>query len=262
MDELELLRQRVQQLEAEMKEARLILSSELYQLRVPLVPLKGFVRSLLDDEKEEWYTREDRREFYTILDENIDRLSRHLYILQELADIQVGRFAMQWQEGVDVHELTRSVVAPYQERTDKQIIALDFEPEGILIETDLNRFETILYCLLHRPLRNALDGGKVRVCARLEPPGKEWSSETLLLQFEDPFIGLMNEILSHAGRIRGRKIIETPPAGPDMTSRLIRFLVEAHQGALWFESEGSGGSMKTISNLRIPVKQPKQQDSI
>ena len=66
MDELEQLRQRVQQLEKELAEARLLLSGELYPLRARSTTLKGFVHTLLNDE-EEAYTREDRREFYMIL---------------------------------------------------------------------------------------------------------------------------------------------------------------------------------------------------
>ena len=74
MDEIELLRQRIQQLEAERAQMQKELPHIAYQLRVPLTPLKGFIQMLLEDEKEERYTREDRREFYTEIDKNVDRL--------------------------------------------------------------------------------------------------------------------------------------------------------------------------------------------
>ena len=47
-----------------------------HELRTPLTPMKGFIRTLLDGLDEDWYTKEDRREFYGIIEQNVDRLSR------------------------------------------------------------------------------------------------------------------------------------------------------------------------------------------
>ncbi len=151
MDELELLRQRVQQLEKELAEARQVQSMdrispiELYKMRAFLTPLKGFVRTLLDDEKEEWYTREDRREFYTILEENIDRLSDLNRVWQGgKKEALPSGLDMYWQADVDVRKIVESVVAVHQRQTNKHTLVVDFEPQQILVEADAGKLEILL----------------------------------------------------------------------------------------------------------------------
>jgi signal transduction histidine kinase len=138
MDEIEQLRQRVQELEKERAESQPIYVSDLEAMRIPITPMKGFVRMLIDDEKEEWFTREDRQEYYKIIEENIDRLERALNDL-----IAVGRIRdngptaleMNWQE-VDIRPILEEVVKIQQARTNKHSLVLDCEPERIVIETD------------------------------------------------------------------------------------------------------------------------------
>ena len=122
---------------------------------------------------------------------------------------------------------------------------LDFKPELILIETDPDRFYTLLDYLFLNAVKYSRTGGEIWVRARLEPPNEERGFETLLLQVEDHGFGLSKA---------ERSFSECPNIG----LRLITFLAEAHQGALWFESEGQ--AMKTVANLRIPVKRPKEQE--
>ncbi|HEV2473379.1 MAG TPA: histidine kinase dimerization/phospho-acceptor domain-containing protein, partial [Chthonomonadales bacterium] len=68
-----------------------------HELRTPLTPMKGFVRTLLDDENEELYTREDRREFYGIIDANVDRLHR---LINDL--LNVSRIEKVGVEGIEM----------------------------------------------------------------------------------------------------------------------------------------------------------------
>ena len=261
MDELELLRQRVQQLEQELAESRQILSRDLYQLRVPLTPIRGFIRTLLDDENEEWYTREDRREFYEILDENVDRLLHVILKLSGAGEAENPRFVMNWQTDVDIRQIAERVVTLHQQQTDKHILALDFEPPHIFIESDIAQLEIVLDTLISSAIKYSPEGGEVRVCARLELPTKEWPFETLLVQVKDQGIGLSKQEVSKFGAKqgdrRGKKRM-SPPRRPATGLLLISLVVEAYQGALWLDSEGRGKG--TTFNVRIPVKQPKIED--
>ena len=261
MDELEILQQRVQQLEKELMESRQLRSCDLDQLRAPLVPLKGFVRTLLNDENEEWYTREDRREFYTILDENVDRLYRGIQNLPGSADVEKPRFVMNWQADADVRQIAERVVALHQQQTNKHIVVLDFEPPQILVEADPSQLEVVLDNLIGSAIKYSPDGGEVRVCARLEAPTKEWPFETLLVQVKDQGLGLSKQEMSHFGAKLGDrrgKPKALPPKRPATGVFAVRLAIEAHQGALWFESEGKGKG--TTFNVRIPVNQPEGED--
>src|SRR5207247_48234 len=78
-----------------------------HELRTPLTPMKGFVRTLLDDENEELYDRELRREFYGIIEDNVDRLGRLINDLLNVSRIErlgVSGIEMIWEENVDVRK--------------------------------------------------------------------------------------------------------------------------------------------------------------
>ena len=99
-----------------------------HELRTPLTPMKGFIRTLLDDENEEWYMREDRREFYTIIDENVDRLSRLINDLLNVSRIERGAgLEFNWAE-VDLRKSVEDAVAMQKGRTDKHQFDRGFRP--------------------------------------------------------------------------------------------------------------------------------------
>ncbi len=93
-----------------------------------LTPMKGFIRTLIDDEKEEWYDRAIRHEFYTIIDENVDRLRRLI------DDLFVGK---------------------------------DFEPEDIEFESEPDKLQNILQNFVSNAIKYSPDGGEVRIIARV-----------------------------------------------------------------------------------------------
>lgn len=258
MDELELLRERVQQLEKELAESRQILSLELYKLRVPLTTMRGFIRTLLDDAKEEWYTREDRCEFYEILDESVDRLIRMNNSLQGVANAEEPRFVMNWQADVDIRQIAEKVAALHQEHADKHTLVLNFEPPQILVEADAEQLEFLLNHLVTTAIKYSPNGGEVGISARLQPPREDWLCETLLLQVKDQGLGLSKEEMSRVGSMFGGR--RSTQRNKDASGRpwQINDIVKAHHGKIWPESEGHGKG--STFNIRIPMKQPTAED--
>lgn len=261
MDEVKQLRQRIQELEKELAEVHQIVLTHFKELRTPLTPIKGFVRTLLDDENEEWYTRDDRCEFYQIIDENVDRLGRILDGLIDFDRIKLCKPVspeMNWQE-VDVCKLIESVAAIQQERTDRHTLVIDSEPEQIFVETDPEKFQNILHNLIGNAIKYSPDGGEVRVTARLEPPNKEYPNGALLVQVKDQGMGMRKEDLKKVGY---KFIIHTPRKAnyhvdPGIGLFLVVNLVKAQHGVFWADSEGlcKGSTFR----FRIPVKQPKEE---
>lgn len=225
-----------------------------HELRTPLTPMKGFVRTLLDDEKEEWYTLEDRREFYGIIDENVDRLSRLINDILNVSRIEKGAgLEINWED-VDIRKSVEDVVAMQKGRTDKHTLVVDFEPEHIIAETDADKIQNILHNLISNAIKYAPDGGEVRIIGRILPATEEYP-ESLLLGVKDQGMGIPESYLKKLGDkfVRVDNKSTRKAGGTGIGLYLVKGIIGAHKGQMWPESEGMGkGSTFWV---RFPIKQ-------
>jgi two-component system phosphate regulon sensor histidine kinase PhoR len=227
-----------------------------HELRTPLTPMKGFVRTLLDDENEEWYTREDRREFYGIIETNVDRLSRLINDLLNVSRIEkkgVEGIEMNFEE-VDVREAVEEVVHTQRGMTDKHTLVIDFEPEHIVAESDVDKIQNILQNLVSNAIKYSPEGGEVRIIGRLEA-----DQGTVLMGVKDQGLGIpeaaQKKLFGKFERVE-RKGTGSNIKGTGIGLFLVKNLVLAHKGHIWVESEVGKGSTFWF---RIPLKQPNPE---
>jgi two-component system phosphate regulon sensor histidine kinase PhoR len=235
-----------------------------HELRTPLTPMKGFVNTLLQDENEEWYTREDRREFYTIIEENVDRLGRLINDLLNVSRIEkmgAAGIDMNWEGSVDVRKVVESVAGTQRGRTEKHQIVVDFDPEQIFIETDPDKIQNILHNIVSNAIKYSPDGGEVRIIGRLEPPSEQYPEGSLLMSVKDNGLGISKEDLPRIGEKFNRSTNKNAigAGGTGIGLFLTTNLVKAHGGVMWPESEGRGKG--STFNFRVPVVQPKQESA-
>lgn len=227
-----------------------------HELRTPLTPMKGFVRTLLDDENEEWYTRDDRREFYGIIETNVDRLSRLINDLLNVSRIEkqgAAGIEMNFEE-VDLQKATEEVVNIQKGMTDRHELVVDFVPEHLVAETDPDKIQNILQNLVSNAIKYAPNGGEVRIIGRLEP-----ETETVLMGVKDQGTGMpeaaLKKLFTKFYRVDNKSTRKVGGTGIGLF--LVKNLVEAHKGHIWVESELGKGS---IFWFRIPLKQPAKPD--
>ncbi len=221
-----------------------------HELRTPLTPMKGFVRTLLDDENEEWYTRDDRREFYGIIETNVDRLSRLINDLLNVSRIERGAGLQMNFDEVNLRKATEEVVDTQKGMTDRHTLVIDFEPETIVAETDADKFQNILQNLVSNAIKYS-PGGEVRVIGRTEP-----ATHSVLIGVKDQGTGIseaaQKKLFTKFYRVHNQATARV--GGTGIGLYLVKHLVEAHKGHIWVESEPNKGSTFWF---RIPAKQPK-----
>ncbi|MCW3052707.1 MAG: sensor signal transduction histidine kinase [Chthonomonadales bacterium] len=230
------------------------LSNIAYEMRIPLTPLKGFARTLLDDEKEEWYDRGTRREFYTIIDENVDRLSRLIDDLISRGRFGLAKIEMNWEEKVGLRRLTEEVVATQRGRTDKHTFAIDFEPADIAFDTDPDKIQNILRNIVSNAIMYAPNGGEIRIIARLKPADDDFPSGSVLIGVKDHGMGMSPKEVSKIGKMihRTGKARTRMSGGTGIGLYLVLALVRLHQGTMTVESEIGQGSTFWV---RLPLRQ-------
>jgi len=231
-----------------------------HELRTPLTPMKGFVRTLLDDEQEEWYTRDDRREFYTIIDENVDRLGRLINDLLNVSRMErlgVDAIEMNWEPAVGLRKATEEVLATQRGRTDKHTFVIDFEPEDIVFESDPDKIQNILQNFVSNAIKYS-PGGEIRIIARLKPADDGFPFDSVLIGVKDQGMGMSQKDVKKIGQKfhRADNAATRKAGGTGIGLYLVKGLIAAHKGEMTVESELGKGSTFWI---RLPLKQPEPE---
>ena len=113
-------------------------STVSHELRTPLTSIKGFISTLLDD-TEGMYDEETRREFYEIIDEECDRLTRLINDLLNVSRIESGRALEMYITHVNLHQLAQSVCDLQQTYTDRHQVINAVPPDFPIIEADADK---------------------------------------------------------------------------------------------------------------------------
>jgi two-component system phosphate regulon sensor histidine kinase PhoR len=230
-----------------------------HELRTPLTPMKGFIRTLLDDVNEEWYMREDRREFYSIIEENIDRLSRLINDLLNISRIErlgAKGLEMQWSS-VELRDIVESTITMQRGRTDKHTLIVDFEPEEIVVETDRDMIQNVLHNIVSNAIKYAPGGGEVRVIVREEPATLE-HGECVLIGVKDQGMGMTEQMLKMIGKKFYRGDGRAKAGGTGIGLWLVNNIIMAHHGEMWAESPGI--DQGTTFWVRIPKEHMHDND--
>lgn len=206
-----------------------------HELRTPLTAIKGFVSTLLVDDE---FSAEERREFYGIIDQECDRLTRLINDLLNTARIDAQESLKPYYTQVNIRAMLDKVVMMQRQTTTKHTITLDAPDQMPIIVGDEDKLDQILTNLLNNAIKYSPNGGQITVHAKNE-------GETLLVGVEDQGLGIPKEHLSkvfekfhRVNNEDNRKIY-----GTGLGLFLVRHLVETvHLGKLWVESEPGKGS--------------------
>jgi two-component system phosphate regulon sensor histidine kinase PhoR len=215
-----------------------------HELRTPLTAIKGFISTLLMDDT---FPEEDRREFYTIIDHECDRLTRLINDLLNIARIEAGESLKPTYENVDVLQLAKKVVLIQRQGTAKHEIVLDAPPSVPEIIADSDKLDQILTNLVGNAVKYSPGGGKITVKIEVQP-------NDLTISISDQGLGIPKEhlpkVFERFHRVHtedNRKIY-----GTGLGLFLVKHLVEQiHLGQVWAESEIGEGSTFYV---KIPLK--------
>lgn len=215
-----------------------------HELRTPLTAIKGFVSTLLMDDE---FNPEERREFYGIIDQECDRLTRLINDLLNTARIDAQESLKPHFTNVNIRAVLEKVTMLQRQTTTRHKIVLDAPGELPVIIGDEDKLDQIITNLLNNAIKYSPNGGTITVHASVDGPD-------VLIGVEDQGLGIPKE---HLGKVfekfhrvnneDNRKIY-----GTGLGLFLVRHLVETvHLGKIWVESEPGKGSTFYV---RIPVE--------
>ena len=241
-------------------------STVSHELRTPLTSIKGFISTLVDD-AEGYFDADTRMEFYEIIDQQCDRLTRLISDLLNISRIESGRSLDLHISNVDVPAVCTRILAAQQAYTDRHQLVLDM-PEGFPeIICDQDKLEQILDNLLGNAIKYAPDGGEIRVAGFDE-------GDTIRLDITDNGLGVPER---HKERVFERfhmvddDVDHKSIKGTGIGLYLVKALAQAHKtedgttGDVWLShsvvatDDTPGGSTFSVRLAKESVEGGKAQ---
>ena len=219
-----------ERLQANDQQRRNMLADVSHELRTPLTVIQGNVEGILDGV----YPADETR-LKSILEET-QVLSRLIEDLRTLALAESGALQLK-RELTDLNELIRDTVAGFESQAkDKEIkfgVSLsDIEELNI----DPQRVREVLTNLISNALRYTPVQGKVNVSLAESASGAERGA---VISIHDSGAGIESTDLPH---IFDRFYKSSDSGGMGLGLSIAKYLVEAHGGKIWVESETGKGT--------------------
>ncbi|MCK4900356.1 MAG: HAMP domain-containing protein [Anaerolineales bacterium] len=220
---------------------RQLIGDVAHELRTPLTTIKGYMEGLIDG------VLPVETETFQQVHHEADRLQRLVYDLQELSRVEAGAYELNLQP-VQVSTLMADVTARLSRQFEEKEVVLETDIPSSLprVLADKDRIDQVLTNVVGNALQYTPTGGRVWVTATLQ--GKK-----IFIAVHDTGIGISPEHLPNLFTrfYRVEKSRSRAVGGSGIGLTIAKYLVEAHGGRIWAESEGAGqGSTFTFT---LPV---------
>jgi len=220
------------------QQRRNMLADISHELRTPITVIQGNVEGILDG----LYPADEER-LKSIIEET-QILSRLVDDLRTLALAESGALRLK-HEPTNLVELIRDAVSGFESQAKEKDIRVETFLDG---EEDANidpqRIREVLTNLLSNALRYTPHGGAIKVRLTEAGTGVERS---VTISIEDNGPGIESAVLPH---VFDRFYKSSDSGGMGLGLSIAKYLVEAHGGKIWAESEMGKG---TKISFRLPA---------
>jgi signal transduction histidine kinase len=229
-----------------------------HELRTPMTPIKGFISMLAQDDIDS-FSFDERREYYQIIEQNVDRLGRLINDLLSVTRIERGIAQQLFWEEVNLRELSESVVEVQRgmTNTERHPLLVDADPKDLIAIVGRDQLEQILQNLVSNAIKYSPEGGEVRILIREEPETK-----SVVIGVRDRGTGIpesaRSKLFKPYRRIHNPKTASVKGTGIGLF--LVKSLVEAHNGTIWVESEMGKGSTFWFRIPQAPTEEVQSEN--
>ena len=219
-----------EKLEVNDKQRRNMLADISHELRSPITIMQGNLEGMIDGV----YTA-DRERLKSLYDET-QMLSRLVDDLRTLSLAESGALRLK-REPTDLGLLIREVVSAFESQAQEKEIQVELALNDIEeLEIDPQRVREVLSNLVSNALRYTPSQGVVEIGVTESGSGVERS---VLVYVQDSGPGIESGDLS---RIFDRFYKSSDSGGTGLGLSIAKYLVEAHGGKIWAESEMGQGT--------------------
>ena len=224
-----------ERLQANDQQRRNMLADISHELRTPITVIQGNVEGMLDGV----YPADEAR-LKSIIEET-QILSRLVDDLRTLALAESGALRLKY-EPTNLVELVRDAVSGFEAQAKEKDIRIELSlVEAEEANIDPQRIREVLTNLLSNALRYTPRGGEIKV--RLTDVGSGVERRATI-SIKDSGPGIEPDVLPH---VFERFYKSSDSGGMGLGLSIAKYLVEAHNGKIWAESDAGNGTKITIS---------------
>jgi PAS domain S-box-containing protein len=218
-------------------------ASVSHELRTPLTPIKGFLMTLLREDRD--FAQDRRREYYRLMLLQSQRLERLIEDLLEVTRLEAGAGLVD-ATAIDAVDLVRQVVDRFTSEDPDRTVRVVAPDHAVYCRGDWMRVDQVLGNLLSNALRYAPPHEPVEV--RLVPQGRE-----VVFEVRDwgPGIPIDEQSRIFERFHRVGHYMTREPGGAGLGLYLAKRLVEAMGGRIWVSSRLGHGS---VFSFALPVE--------
>jgi signal transduction histidine kinase len=226
----------VERLQVNDRQRRSMLADVSHELRTPITVIQGNVEGILDG----LYPADEAR-LKSIMEET-QILSRLVDDLRTLALAESGSLQLR-REPTDLGELLRDVIAGFESQSKEKQINLELSLVDMEeMNVDPQRVREVLSNLIGNALRYTPSQGIVKVSFHYMDDMAESASgldSGVMVSVEDSGVGIASADLPF---VFERFYKSSDSGGMGLGLSIARYLVEAHGGKIWAESEVGQGT--------------------
>ncbi|HEX6673610.1 MAG TPA: ATP-binding protein [Actinomycetes bacterium] len=210
-------------------------ASVSHELRTPLTPIKGFLLTLMREDRD--FAKERRKEYYKLMLTQAQRLERLIEDLLEVTRLESGAGLVD-ATPIDAVDLVRQVADRFMAEDAERVIHPVLPDHSVFCRGDWLRVDQVLGNLLSNALRYSPPHEPVEV--RLIPQGRE-----VVFEVRDwgPGIPMDEQARIFERFHRLGHYMTREPGGAGLGLYLAKRLVEAMGGRIWVSSRLGAGSV-------------------
>jgi len=241
--------QMAEQLEHVESRRRRLIADVAHELRTPLSAITGSMEGLIDG------VLPAGRETFEQIHAEADRLSRLVNDLQELSRVEARAYQLNLR-AVDIAELVRTVTKRLGPQFEQKQVSLAVRIDGRAGSTELmeplrvladeDRMIQVLTNLAGNALQYTPEGGRVTISAKQIEGQARISVQDTGIGIPPEHLPLIFDRFYRVDRSRSRL-----QGGSGIGLTIARYLVEAHGGRIWAQSEGEGRG--SVLHLTLPI---------
>jgi PAS domain S-box-containing protein len=210
-------------------------ASVSHELRTPLTPIKGFLLTLMREDRD--FAKERRHEYYKLMLTQAQRLERLIEDLLEVTRLETGAGLVD-STPIDAVDLVRQVSDRFTAEDAERVIHPVLPDHAVYCRGDWLRVDQVLGNLLSNALRYSPPHEPVEI--RLIPQGRE-----VVFEVRDwgPGIPIDEQARIFERFHRLGHYMTREPGGAGLGLYLAKRLVEAMGGRIWVSSRLGAGSV-------------------
>ncbi len=222
------------------------LSTAAHELKTPLTSIKAIAITLLNNPDEDV---DIRGEFLSLIDSEVDRLTRLINNILNLSKIEAGKMEWNMKKMSMVNVIKTSIVNTNPLSIKKKInVNIDLPDKISFIIGDPDRLIQVVINLLSNAIKFTPEGGDIEVRMR----EREQPEHAVQVSVSDTGIGIAQEDINKVfDKFKQTDTGKNEPSGTGLGLTICKEIVEHHLGKIWAESELGMGS---TFHFTLPVK--------